>query len=84
MHKEIRYFYRKINILGDALIAAVSFPVAMFLRAYLDTGSWVLPEQYLRYFWLFYVVVALWPLLLNLNCLYTTNILRTIKICDDK
>ena len=79
MHREIRYFYRKINILGDALIAAVSFPAAMFLKSYIDTGSWVLPEHYLSYFWLFYVVVALWPLLLNLNGLYPTNRLRTVR-----
>ncbi|UCG34865.1 MAG: sugar transferase [Candidatus Omnitrophota bacterium] len=79
MHKEIRYFYRKINILGDALIAAVAFLAAMYLKAYFDTGFWILPEHFLQYFWLFYVVVALWPLLLNLNGLYPTNRLRTIR-----
>lgn len=62
----------------DAVIASFSFMAAMYLRVHLETSSFVMTEHYRRYLWLIYVVMPLWPLLLNLNGLYPANRLRTI------
>lgn len=78
MIKERIYIYRRLNIILDAFIAGISFIAAMYLRIYYDTGTLVLTEHYQRYFWLFYVVTILWPILLNINGIYPTTRLRTL------
>ncbi|MGD2279498.1 MAG: sugar transferase, partial [Candidatus Omnitrophota bacterium] len=70
--------YRKINIAVDALITGASFVLAILIRGYWETGSFVFIEHYFRYFWyLLYFLMFLWPLLLIFNGLYPTDRLRT-------
>jgi hypothetical protein len=79
MLKERAYIYRRLNLFGDVFIAGISFLIAMLARVYLETGSFVLSEHYRRYFWLIYIVMVMWPFLLNVNGIYPTNRLRTVK-----
>ena len=77
LHKH--YLYRRLNIAADILIAAVSFLVVMHLKVYADTGAFILTPFYRAYTWLIYVVLTLWPLLLNINGIYPTDRLRTLR-----
>lgn len=70
-------FYRRVNFLSDAIISGLSYITAMFLKGYMETGLIVIPKHILNYDWLLYVVMFLWPLLLNVNGLYPANRLRT-------
>ena len=79
MLKDRTYVYRRLNLFADIVIVGVSFLIAMYLRAHLETGSFVLTAHYRRYLWLIYVVMILWPLMLNINGIYPTNRLRTLK-----
>ncbi len=79
MIKERIYIYKRLNMFADAVIAGLSFMAAMYLRIHLETGSLIMTEHYSRYLWLIYVVMALWPLLLNVNGLYPAKRLRTTE-----
>lgn len=63
----------------DVAISGLSFLIATYLRIHLETGTFILTEHYRRYLWLIYVVMVLWPILLNINGIYPTTRLRTIK-----
>lgn len=79
MLKERAYIYKRLNLVADAVVTGMSFLSAMFIRGYFETGSFKLPRHYMRYFWIFYLVLLLWPLLLNINDMYPANRLRRIK-----
>ncbi|MFA5008226.1 MAG: sugar transferase [Candidatus Omnitrophota bacterium] len=59
-------------------IAVFSFFLSVWLKTYNDTGNFNVPFYIRNYYWLTYIVVILWPLLLNINGLYPTNRLRTL------
>ena len=78
MLKERLSFYRRVNFFSDTIIAGLSYILAMFIKGYAETGSFIIPRHILEYDWILYVAMALWPLLLNINGLYPANRLRTI------
>ena len=77
MLKEKLSFYRRVNFFSDTTIAGVSYILAMFIKGYAETGIIIIPRHILQYDWVLYVVMALWPILLNINGLYPANRLRT-------
>ena len=79
MIKHISYVYRRINIFLDVIASAAAWTVALMIRSYIDTGTFFSSEHFQRYLWFLYLVIILWPLLLNFNGLYPTNRARTIK-----
>ena len=77
MLKERLSFYRRVNFFSDTIITGLSYVVAMFIKGYSETGLLIIPKHILQYDWVLYVVMFLWPLLLNMNGLYPANRLRT-------
>ncbi len=71
--------YRRYNVIADAIITAISFLSAMYIRAYSETGLFSLPSHYYQYLWILYFLLVIWPLLLYINGLYPTNRLRTVS-----
>lgn len=79
MFKEINYIFRRVNIVADAIITAMAFIASMFITSYANPQFVLQPEHVYVYAGLFYFVIFLWPVLLNINGLYPTNRLRTWK-----
>ena len=77
MLKEKLSFYRRVNFFSDTTIAGTSYILAMFIKGYAEMGVIIIPRHILQYDWVLYVVMALWPILLNINGLYPANRLRT-------
>ena len=79
MYKEIDHIYRRANILADMATTGLAYIASAYILTFTATKSFVIPQYIMRYFWLFYIVVLLWPLLLNINGLYPTNRIRVLS-----
>ena len=60
------------------MVVGGAYTLAACIRSYIDTGGFSITGIYLRYFWICYVVMALWPLLLDINGIYSTMRFKTI------
>lgn len=66
--------FRQLNVVIDALIVAVSFYLAYFIRLHLPLPKSI--KEFVHYAWLLLIIIPTWNVVFYLNGLYPANRLR--------
>jgi exopolysaccharide biosynthesis polyprenyl glycosylphosphotransferase len=79
MLKERHRIFTRLDIFANGVLAGLSYMAALAIRAYLDTGFFLISAPYSKYLWGGYVVSLLWAALLYANGIHPVSRFRTIK-----
>lgn len=79
MLKEKQHIFIRLDFVLNAMIVMCSFILAIKVRGYFETGSLAIGDTYRQYIEVGYLLMILWPVLLYLNGIYSTNRFRSVK-----